>query len=84
MTKTAKKKPVKKQGPKKGVAYFSTRLLKRAVVKGTKNLENDSMSLMGYVVIQQGNWVVKKYPNGKVVKIKAIKKIKRPKTLVLD
>ena len=84
MAKKAKKKSIKKAGPAKGVVYLSARALQRAVTKGTKNLEDEAMSLMGYVVKQQGNWVVKLYANGKVEKIKAIKKTKRPKHLVLD
>jgi hypothetical protein len=84
MPKTVKKKAVKKTGPKKGVAYLTTRALERAVAKGTKHLESEAMSLMGYVVKQKGNLVVKQYADGKVEKISTIKKVKRPKELVLD
>lgn len=84
MPKTVKKKAVKKVGPKKGVAYLTTRALERAVSKGTKNLEAEAIELMGYVVKQKGNWVVKEYADGRIVKISAIEKAKRPKELVLD
>ena len=70
MAEKEKKKSAKKQGPKKGLAYFSTRVLKRAVAKGTKDKALVAKKIMGYTVKQEGEWVVKEYADGRIVKIK--------------
>ena len=84
MPKKEKKRSAKKAGPTKGTVYLTTRALQRAVTKGTKNLESEAMDLMGYVVKQKNDWVVKVYADGRVEKISEIKKAKRPKRFVLD
>lgn len=84
MAKVVKKKSVKKQGPKKGVAYFSTRALERAVKKGTKNKAGSAKGLIGFTVKELNGWVVKEYKNGTIVKVSQVPKTKRPSRLVLD
>lgn len=84
MPKTVKKKAVKKTGPSKGVAYFSTRSLERAVSKGTKDKAQVARRLVGYTVKEANGWVVKEYADGTIERISKIKTTPRPKTLELD
>lgn len=35
------------------------------------------MDLQGYIVIAEGNWIIKKFKDGKIEKIKQIKKSKK-------
>ena len=84
MAKSVKKKSAKKQGPKKGVTYFSTRSLERAVKKGTKNKARGAKSLIGYTVKELNGWVVKEHKSGVIEKISRLPKTKRPSRLVLD
>jgi hypothetical protein len=84
MPKKEKKRSAKKAGPTKGTVYLTTRALQRAVTKGTKNLESEAMALMGYVVKQKDNWVVKVYADGREEKISKIKQTKLPKKFVFD
>jgi hypothetical protein len=84
MAKKAKKKSAKKMGPKKGVAYFSTRALERAVLRGTKNEKNEAIDLLGYTVVEKNGWIVKEDADGHIVRISKVKKAKRPLHFVLD
>jgi len=83
MAKKLKKKRVKKIGPSKGLVYFSTRVLKRAVAKGTKSVASKAMALVGYTVKELDGWVVKEYKDGSIEKISKIEKAS-PNKLVLD
>ena len=74
MSKTVKKKVLKKTGPSKGILYFSTRLLERAVSKGTKDEAQIAIDTVGYTVIEDNGWVVKKFADGTYEKISKIEK----------
>jgi hypothetical protein len=84
MPKIVKKKAIKKTGPSKGLVYFTTRALERAVKKGTKDLAQVAHKLVGYTVKEADGWVVKEYADGNIERITKIKIIHSPKTLVLD
>ena len=84
MAKKVKKKVVKKQGPKKGIAYFSARALERAVSKGTKNKTVVAQKIIGYTVKELNGWIIKEHKGGRIERISKIEKTKRPKRLVLD
>jgi hypothetical protein len=84
MAKSLKKKSPRKQGPKKGLAYFTTQALERAVKKGTKKKAENAKSLIGYTVKELNGWVIKEHKNGRIEKISRIPKTKRPNRLVLD
>ena len=84
MPSKVKKSTIKKSGPKKGVAYLTTRAMERAVAKGSKGLEAEAIALMGYTVREQDGWVVKVYANNKIEKISKILTSKRPSKIVLD
>lgn len=74
----------KKRNSKRDSVNLTTEVLKRAVKSGSLNLEKDAMDLMGYTVIEENGWVIRKYRNGKTTKVSKLVKSKRPKKLVLD
>ena len=65
-------------------AYLTTRALERALSKATKNLTDVAMSLKGFVVIKEGEWIVKKFQDGKIEKIEKIQKVKLSKNIDLS
>lgn len=62
---------------KKQTVYLTTRILERALKKYTKNLTQKAMDIQGYVVIAEGDWIVKKFKDGKIEKIKKYKNFKK-------
>lgn len=82
--KKAAKKAVKKTGPNKSTAYFTTRALERAVSKGSRNKSRKAMKVIGYTVIESEGYIVKKYADGREEKIAKLAITKRPSRLVLD
>ena len=70
------KKEVSQEVHEPETAYLTTRALERALSKATRNLTDEAMALMGYVVTVEDNWVVKKYKDGKVERLEKIEKVK--------
>jgi hypothetical protein len=64
--------------------YLTTRILERALRKATRNLTEDAMKRMGYIVTVVDGWVVKKYPDGKSERLSKLPKVKTPKKIALD
>ena len=81
MKKGAKHKTKTAEEPQ--TAYLTTRALERALSKATRNLTEEAMELMGYIVITEDGWVVKKFKDGSVEKIEKIKKVKLSKNIDL-
>ena len=49
--------------------YLTKRILVSAAKRGIREAADETMRIMGYVVIAKGGWVVKKYANGDIEKI---------------
>ena len=60
-------------------AYLTTRALERALSKATRNLTEKAMDIQGYVVTIHNKWVVKKYKDGRVERMKRIRSVKLSK-----
>ena len=84
MAKKVKSKKATKSEPKGGLVYLTTRILERAVAKGTKSKKADAIRIKGYTVVEKDGWVVKEYAGGRIERVSKIKKVKRPRTLALD
>lgn len=84
MAKIVKTKKATKSDSKEGLVYLTTRILERAVAKGTKSKKADAIRIKGYTVVEKNGWVVKEYADGRIEQVSKIKKAKRSQTLVLD
>lgn len=69
---------------KENIKYISTRLVERKSSKAFKEGAKKAMEINGYVVIAQDGWVVKKYENGNIEKIKKIEHGDENQALILD
>lgn len=52
-----------------GYAYLTKRMVVAAAKAAGKRAEKKAMEIMGYVVVTQGEWVVKKFKDGRVEKL---------------
>ncbi len=64
-------------------AYLTKRILVNAAKAGIRHAARETMELMGYTIVAEDNWVVKKYRDGYTEKISPITKHKRPGKIVL-
>ena len=64
--------------------YLTTRILVQAANKAFAKAAEQTMKVMGYNVIVQGDWVVKKFQDGTIEKISKLEKIKINKNLKFD
>jgi hypothetical protein len=64
-------------------AYLTKRILVTAAKAGIRRAARETMELMGYTIVAQGNWVVKKYQDGHTERISPITRHKRPANIVL-
>ncbi len=79
---TAKAKVASKQ--KNKTNYLTKRILEQAANTGFARAAEQTMKVMGYNVIVQGDWVVKKHQDGTIEKISKLEKSKTKTKLVLD
>lgn len=79
---TAKAKVASK--PKNKTNYLTKRILEQAANTGFARAAEQTMKVMGYNVIVQGDWVVKKHQDGTIEKISKLEKSKTKTKLVLD
>jgi len=56
----------------KKTAYLTKRILVAASKKEGVKAANEAMNIMGYIVTSEKGWVVKKYADGTVEKVKEI------------
>jgi len=63
--------------------YLTKRILKQATAKGFRDASKNAVDVADSVVVVKDGWLVKRFKNGKVVKIKKLPKIK-PSKIVLD
>jgi hypothetical protein len=79
---------VKKSTVKKAVVanktYLTKRRLASAARAGIRIAAAKTMKVMGYTVVAQDGWVVKKYPDGSVEKIKQLVSQKKNVKFILD
>jgi hypothetical protein len=64
-------------------SYLTKRITKSAARRGVQHAAAETLHLIGYNVIAQNGWVVKKYVSGKIVRIARIQPRKK-RTIVLD
>lgn len=62
---------------------FSRRILQEAAREGFQQAAARHMEVMGYNVVAEGGWVVKRYADGHTEKLSEIKPVNRNRTIVL-
>lgn len=67
-----------------GEEYLTKRVVIRATKKGMKIASQQTVDVMGYNVIAQDGWVVKKYPDGTIEPIEEIQNANHKGPVVLD
>jgi len=67
------KSPVKARAHKDA---FTKTVLEKAARKGIREAENETIKVMGYNLIVKNGWVVKVFPNNKIVRISRVPKVK--------
>jgi hypothetical protein len=65
-------------------AYLTKRTLVRATDKAAIKLTHDAMRVKGYIVIAEGNWVVKIDNTGKRQRLSRISQVNSREKVVLD
>jgi len=56
----------------KSKPYLTKRLLVSAAKRGIRKAAEETMEVMGYVVIARNGWIVKKYADGRIEQIEPI------------
>jgi hypothetical protein len=69
---------------KHSLEYIRTRLVKKQSQIAFQEGAQKAMAVNGYVVIAQQGWIVKKYSDGKIEKIKEIDTNNVFSTVILD
>jgi len=64
--------------------YLTKRVVVRATKKGMKKASKETMDTMGYNVIAQNGWVVKKHKDGTIEFLEEIKTPAHSGTISLD
>lgn len=64
--------------------YLTKRRLVRAATSGIRKAAAETMAVMGYTVIADGGWVVKKYADGRIEKLSPIDTANTNGALALD
>lgn len=64
--------------------YLTKRILIKAAKKAFSNAAKQTMKVIGYNVIVQGDWVVKKHQDGTIEKISKLEKVKLNRNLQID
>jgi len=64
--------------------YLTKRRLASAARLGIRKAASETMKVMGYTVIADNGWVVKKYEDGQIEKISRIEKVNSNGGLALD
>ena len=73
-----------KEKKQKKIHYLTKAITERAAKRGFIQAAKNAMEEMGYVVVAQDGWVVKKFPDGTFVKISQIKQINLPNGVLFD
>jgi hypothetical protein len=67
-----------------GYAYFTKRTLLRRAHAAGKKAAGAAMDEMGYVVVAENGWVIKKYADGRIENISRIAQEVRSNDIQLD
>lgn len=59
--------------------YLTKRMVIRAAKSGVREAAKETMAVMGYVIIAENGWIVRKYPNGDSEPIEPIPQMDRDK-----
>jgi len=78
------KKTVAKKKANARTSYLTKRRLASAARKGIRIAAAKTMQVMGYTVVVYRGWVVKKYADGKIEKMKRLDKKKTTTKISLD
>ncbi len=78
----SKKSAVRKKSGSK--PYLTKRILASAAKSGVTEAAERTMSVMGCTVVAHKGWVVKKFADGRIVKISRIKPVNRKRKIALD
>ncbi|QDH78192.1 hypothetical protein FKX85_03710 [Echinicola soli] len=69
---------------KENLKYISTRLVERKSSKAFKEGAKKAMEINGYVMVAENGWVVKKFKDGQIEKVKEISHGSENQKLILD
>ena len=72
-----------KKSPEKG-PYLTKRRLVSAAKAGFRKAAAETMEVMGYLIIAQDGWVIKKYADGRIERLSPIEQIDVNEPLALD
>ncbi|EHQ26347.1 hypothetical protein [Mucilaginibacter paludis] len=64
--------------------YLTKRIVVRAAKRGMKAASSETMEVMGYNIIFQDGWLVKKFPDGSIQKIEPVNSAKNLGPVILD
>jgi hypothetical protein len=78
------KKPASKMRRGTNKTYLTKRRLSSAASAGIRLAAASTIQVMGYTIVAENGWVVKKYPDGRVLKIKKLAKQKKNLRFILD
>jgi len=56
----------------KGSSYLTKRILISAAKSGVRKAAKDTMEVMGYIVIAEDRWIIRKYSDGRIERIEPI------------
>lgn len=69
---------------KKEPQYLTKRILASAARQGIVHAASETMQVIGHNLIVRKGWVVKKYADGRVERLSALKPLKGPRNIRLD
>ena len=79
-----KREDLKQKEGKKKEVYLTTRLLESLAKKAFKEAAKETMRVMGYNVIAQDGWVVKKFADGSIVRLHELEEVRDNGEILLD
>lgn len=80
----AVRKRVADKKRRKVETYLTKRIVARAARKAINDAAEKAMTVMGFTIVAQGEWIIKKYADGKVEKVTKITHVNRRRKIVLD
>ncbi len=69
---------------KKEPQYLTKRILASAARQGIVHAASETMQVIGHNLVVRKGWVVKKYADGRVERLSALKPLKGPRNIRLD
>jgi hypothetical protein len=75
---------VQKKQRTQATVYLTKRKLVSAARAGVRKAADETMKLMGYTIIADNGWIVKKYTDGRIEKISPIEPVNTNGSIALD